>query len=303
MASKGVIFNLQRFSVHDGKGIRSIVFFKGCPLRCRWCSNPESQDPDPEPAFNPSLCLGAAACGRCLSVCPSEALSGHDGGISWNFEKCRRELKCVRVCPSGARIVHGERLTAEEIIARVEEDQVFYQRSGGGLTLSGGEPLAQSDFCLEVLALAKKRRLKTAIETAGHVPSESLLAALPYLDQVIYDLKHWDPEKHLEYTGRDNSLILQNLNLLAEGFQKDLILRIPVIPGFNDTADDLKRIRKLFPGGSPAVWELLPYHRLGASKHAFLGRVYPYGDFWPDGEKFGSLKAAFHGEDPGRRRP
>ena len=175
----GIVFNVQKFSVHDGEGIRTLVFLKGCPLHCPWCSNPESQRREPERAYNPTRCLTAAVCGRCAKACPTGAVSIVGGLVCFDRSKCTGCNACVRACPSGAQTVYGETQSVDQILSRVEEDGVFYTRSGGGLTLSGGEALAQPDFALALLREAKKRHIHTTIETCGHYPDRRSGSGLP----------------------------------------------------------------------------------------------------------------------------
>ena len=235
---KGRIFNIQRFSIHDGPGIRTIVFFKGCVLRCAWCSNPESQKYD------------------------IETLS--ENGV----------MKTV-----------GYDVTVDDIMPEILADVPYYRRSGGGVTLSGGEVLCQADFAAELLKRCKERGIHTAIETAASLPFEKLEKLLPYLDLCLMDIKHMDPEKHREYTGRDNALILENARRLSES-EVELIIRTPVIPTVNDTREEIKAISD-FARSLKGVREhhLLPYHRLGSDKYTGLGRNYSMKDIEPPSEE------------------
>lgn len=271
----GIVFNVQKFSVHDGEGIRTLVFLKGCPLHCPWCSNPESQRREPERAYNLTRCLGAAVCGRCAKACPTGAVGIAEGLIRFDRSKCTECLACVRTCPSGAQTVYGERKSVDEILRQVEEDGVFYVRSGGGITLSGGEALAQPDFALALLRESRKRHIHTAIETCGHYPVEVLEQACRSLDSLIFDIKCLDSERHREKTGVGNELILKNLAFVLEHAPNlPLLVRTPVIPGFNDTEEDILRIREILPKKSNIRYEVLTYHRMGQPKYAYLGRRY-----------------------------
>ncbi len=272
---KGMIFNVQKFSLHDGEGIRTIVFFKGCPLRCRWCSNPESQLFRPERAFNPSRCLTASVCGRCSRVCPTGALTVIDGLNCYDRSKCTACGACVNACPSGAQSFYGYEATVEELIRKVEEDDVFYSRSGGGLTLSGGEALAQPGFALALLREAKRHRLSTTIETCGCYPTEVLAEACKSLDQLIFDIKSLDTEKHKAFTGSGNEQILKNINYVFEHFPHlPVLIRTPVVPGFNDTEEEIMAIRRMIPFRPNIRYEALTYHRMGQPKYGYIGRPY-----------------------------
>ena len=243
----GIVFNVQKFSVHDGEGIRTLVFLKGCPLHCPWCSNPESQRREPERAYNPTRCLTAAVCGRCAKACPT----------------------------GGAQTVYGETQSVDQILSRVEEDGVFYTRSGGGLTLSGGEALAQPDFALALLREAKKRHIHTTIETCGHYPTDVLDQACRVLDALIFDIKCLDSARHKKATGVGSELILKNIGHVFEHFPElPVLIRTPVIPGFNDTEEDILGIREMIPRKANIRYEALTYHRMGQPKYGYLGRRY-----------------------------
>ena len=269
----GIVFNVQKFSVHDGEGIRTLVFLKGCPLHCPWCSNPESQRREPERAYNPTRCLTAAVCGRCAKACPTGALSIVGGLVCFDRSKCTGCNACVRACPSGAQTVYGETQSVDQILSRVEEDGVFYTRSGGGLTLSGGEALAQPDFALALLREAKKRHIHTTIETCGHYPTDVLDQACRVLDALIFDIKCLDSARHKKATGVGSELILKNIGHVFEHFPDlPVLIRTPVIPGFNDTEEDILGIREMIPRKANIRYEALTYHRMGQPKYGYLGR-------------------------------
>lgn len=273
----GTVFNVQKFSVHDGKGIRTLVFLKGCPLRCKWCSNPESQRLETERAFNPARCLTAPVCGRCVEACPSGAMTQCGGLLRDDREKCTECFACVRACPSGAQSSYGETWTVDQVLRRVEEDGVFYARSGGGLTLSGGEAMVQPDFVLALLREAKARRVNTAMETCGHCEWDALSRVAGLLGSLIFDIKCLDSEKHRQFTGVGNQLILKNFRRLCQEFPDlPLLVRTPVIPGFNDSEQDISAILDCIPRRPGVRYELLPYHRMGQPKYEYLGRRYPY---------------------------
>ena len=277
----GIVFNIQKYSVHDGPGIRTIVFTKGCPLSCRWCSNPESQLLKPQMAFNATRCIGTDKCHYCMPACPYQAITTEGNSLNIDCTHCNEceTLACSKACPAGSIITYGQTRTVEDVLNAVAQDAIFYTRSGGGMTISGGEPLFQKEFAIALLREARRRRIKTAIETCGCYEWERLEEAAPYLNYVLYDVKHTDTEKHKWATGVGNELILSNLKKLLETFPElPVQVRTPVIPGFNDDEETARSIGKLLKGYSNVTYEALPYHRLGTQKYAFLGREYPMGE-------------------------
>lgn len=289
--TKGLVFNIQKYSVHDGPGIRTVVFLKGCPLSCLWCSNPESQSFTPELAYNINRCITVSECLRCSEICKVGALSrGEDDKIEVDWQACNNCLDCTDVCPAGALITYGEEMTVKEAIDQVEADATFYARSGGGLTLGGGEPLAQPDFAVALLKEAKRRYIKTAIETCGHVSTTALVEACAYCNTLMFDIKSMNSEKHKKFTGQDNELIQKNLAAVREAYPKlNIRVRTPVIPGFNDTPEDIQAIVD-FLQDLNVEFEVLPYHRLGTQKYFNTGRDYVLGDVSLDNDLFMSLR-------------
>ena len=286
--NRGSIFNIERYAVHDGPGIRTIVFLKGCPLRCTWCQNPEGQRKKPELAVFPDKCIG---CGRCLEVCPTGAATEAEGNPQMDWSLCRGCLECARVCPGGARKAIGWNAGPEEVLAEVLKDLPFYRRSGGGVTLSGGDPVTQIGFSTRILALCKEHGLHTAIETCGHAPWEEFERVLAHTDFVLLDLKHMDPERHRSETGTGNERILENAERIART-GKEMVIRVPVIPGYND---DMKNILATvrFVRGLQSVKkiELLPYHTLGIAKYGRMGWKYGLEETEPLAEEnLGPLK-------------
>lgn len=283
----GTVFNIQKYSVHDGPGIRTVVFLKGCPLSCLWCSNPESQSFKPQLAYNRNKCITLSECLRCGEICTAGALvRGEDDKISVEWDTCTNCLACTDVCPAGALITYGEERNVKDVIDQVEKDASFYARSGGGLTLGGGEPLAQPDFALALLKEAKRRYIKTAIETCGHVSKDTILEAGKYCNMLMFDIKSLDTAKHKEFTGVGNELIIENFKAMREAFPKMWIrVRTPVIPDFNDTAEDIRAIVDFLKEYN-VEYELLPYHRLGTQKYTNMGMDYPLGDVSLENEKF-----------------
>ena len=280
--ASGSVFNIQKYSVHDGPGIRTIVFLKGCPLSCSWCSNPESQSIVPQLAYNQGRCLGLDKCTRCIIACPHGAItSGADDTLCIRREACETcDIKdCAAACPSKGLIVYGETMNVDQILAKVAQDAIFYKRSGGGMTLSGGEPLHQSSFALALLREAKKRRIRTAIETCGLVSWEVLSEAAGLLHSILYDIKHVDSAIHKQATGVGNEMILSNLSRLLEAYPNlPVLVRTPVVPGFNNNDAVAEQIGALLAGYANVTYEALAYHRLGTQKYIFLGREYPLGE-------------------------
>jgi len=276
MSVTAVIYNIQRYSLHDGSGIRTVVFFKGCPLQCRWCCNPESQNPKPELSYARSRCIGYETCGMCTKACPSAAISFDDDGYARvDRAACTQCLKCADECPSKALRPEGRAEHISVILETVEQDAVFYRKEAGGLTLSGGEPLFQPEALLALLNEAKKRKIGAAIETCGFADYEILKSAAQLLDVIIYDIKHMDGEYHKKFTGQTNTLILENFTRLCKDFPRlPKIVRTPVIPGFNDTPETIAEIETFIADKPKVQFEALSYHRFGVSKYERLGRDY-----------------------------
>jgi pyruvate formate lyase activating enzyme len=259
--------------LHDGPGLRSAVFFKGCTLRCAWCANPETQAPRPELAVFRQSCI---RCGQFETPCPDGWLVRED--LAPNVDLLCEYGRRVPLCPAGGLRRIGERRTAAGVMDEVRRDAPFYQ-DGGGMTLTGGEPALQPDFAEALLRLARDEGIHSAIETCGHVPWANLARLLPYVDTVLYDVKHLDAAVHRAFTGAGNEVILDNLGrLTASGVA--VVARVPLIPGFNASADSLRAIGRFLdglPGGVRQV-DLLPYHALGRAKYAALARPYPWED-------------------------
>ena len=269
MVSTGIIFDIKRFSIHDGPGIRSTVFLKGCPLTCQWCHNPESQLFNAELLFRQERCL---VCGSCIEVCPQRAIRYDEGKIITDSEKCLVHGKCVEVCYPGAREIIGREVTPGEVVDELVRDRTFYRESSGGVTFSGGEPLSQPDFLEDSLKLCKEQNLHTGLDTCGSAPWEELERQLPFLDLVLYDLKILDDDLHQQYTGVSNKIILENYQRLTQTKVK-INIRRPVIPGVNDSAEEIQRLGEfLQENNGVSKIDLLPYHALSADKYSRLGR-------------------------------
>ena len=291
--NSGYVFNIQRYSVHDGPGIRTTVFLKGCPLDCRWCSNPESQDFAPELAYNDNKCIGIQDCSWCKQACKFDAIRDSENGkVTIDREACQKCFQCVAVCPSKALHTFGSVMTVADVLKTVEADSIFYARSGGGLTLSGGEPLAQGEFAYEIIKEAKKRRVDATIETCGFVDWSQLERVAPYLKIILFDLKSMNDDKHKEFTGVSNQLILENFVKLRNSFPNlHILVRTPVIPGFNDTDDDIAAIVNFIKDMPNVSYEILPYHRMGQQKYTYLSREYRLQDVKLSEERAVALKA------------
>ncbi|MDR1070283.1 MAG: glycyl-radical enzyme activating protein [Gracilibacteraceae bacterium] len=280
----GIIFNIQRFSLHDGTGIRTVVFLKGCPLRCEWCANPESQLSEPETAWSAAKCIG---CGHCLTG---------GGAVKWEGGRVvpLRRLsgaEAERLCPARALQVFGEERSVADIIDIVERDMIFYENSEGGLTLSGGEPLTQPAFTAALLREAQGRHIHTAMETGGLADYQALRSAARHLDQLIYDVKIFESRLHQERTGAGNRVILENFRRLMDEFPRlPTLARTPVIPGVNDNEKEISDIASFIRPYPNVSYELLPYHRLGEPKYEALGRVYPMGKAALDAGRFKQLQ-------------
>ena len=268
----GIIFDIQKFSLYDGPGIRTVVFFKGCPLRCSWCSNPESQLEEPQLGFKARHCRH---CGACVAACPAGAHQWLNGRHKVNFSACQTTGACVEECAYDALRMIGYEISVKGILREVEKDRDYFEKSGGGLTLSGGEPFVQFDFMLELLRTAQSRGLHTCVETSGYVEPEKLQAAAPFVDLFLYDFKLAVPERHRHHTGVDNALILQNLAVLAT-MDAPVVLRCPIIPGINDTPEHFGAITAVARQyDNITSVEIMAYHDMGRGKAAEIGEPYP----------------------------
>lgn len=263
---RALVTNIQGYSIHDGPGIRTVVFFKGCSLGCAWCANPETISPKPQIGFIRNLC---SHCGKCLTACPENAINLDENKHRVDYDRCTTCGKCVEACLYNALVCYGKEMTVEEVFDAVRRDKMFYEPEGG-VTVSGGEPLLRGGFVRHLFELCKADGISTCVETAGCVPSEQLMELLPVTDYLLFDLKLMDPVKHQYYTKQTNELILKNARLAAES-GANILFRIPLIPTVNDTEENIRMTAEFVKDvlQKPAV-QLMPYHRLGESKYQAL---------------------------------
>ncbi len=280
----GIVFDIMKYSVHDGPGIRTTVFLKGCPLSCHWCHNPESRRPGRQVMFYAERCIG---CGECAGVCANGVLLPVSDENQGQCAGCGR---CAAVCHSGAREMAGREIPAVELIREIEQDVIFYDQSGGGVTFSGGEPLMQADFLKTLLAGCRNREIHTAVDTSGFTPREQLMDISGLTDLFLFDLKMMDEKRHRHYTGVSNRVILDNLRELASR-HNNIVIRIPILPGINDDDDNVNaagRFITTLPGVRRV--HILPYHRAGAEKYRRLGQTYSLPDLRPpDDDKMNAI--------------
>ncbi|MDG5854979.1 glycyl-radical enzyme activating protein [Clostridium beijerinckii] len=269
---KACIFNIQKYSIHDGPGIRTVVFFKGCPLSCLWCSNPESQDSKIQIICDKTKCT---QCLHCIDVCQNNAISLNDNHIKIDSNNCISCFACKNSCPHKALSAEGEFLTLSHVMNEVMKDEMFYEESNGGVTLSGGEVLMQHEFASELLKLLKNRNIHTAIETTGYASNKTFSKFIQDVDLLLFDIKHYDREKHFKVTNVYNDLIIENLKIAIDN-GKDVIIRIPVIPNINSSLEDAKGFCKLLESVNAKKVNLLPFHQFGQKKYELLNKPYAF---------------------------
>ncbi len=293
---KGIVFDIQHYCIHDGPGVRTNVFLKGCPLQCRWCQNPESQKLKPEIMHNFEKCT---VCGRCGEVCESGAITyavdektGKPVTVT-DRSKCTACGKCIEVCLNEARSMAGEEMTVEEAFDKVQQDKLFFGKDGG-ITITGGEPLVQWEFTRELFRMCKEDGIHTCIETCGFADWEKVCEVMKYVDLVLYDVKHMDPQQHRICTGHDNRRIMENLRRISQELDKNIIVRVPVIPGYNATVANMKAMGKFIQEEVPTCDEvnLLPFHNMGESKLQQLEEHSDFSSRVPTDEEMRELREA-----------
>ncbi len=276
---KGLIFNIQHYSLHDGPGIRTTIFMKGCPLQCQWCSNPESIEQAPQIGFHKQHCVKDYVC---KNTCPLNAVSSSENNGFPEFDRTKCSAcsshPCIPACTHGALELRGKEMDVETLWSEVEADRLFYLNSGGGVTLSGGEPTGHPEFAIQFLKTCRQKGLHTALDTSGFVSWEILTSILEQTDLVLYDLKHMDSKRHEELTKVPNEMILENATRIAADTKSDLIFRMPLIPGYNDSDENIMATAAFVKKSGASEITLLPYHRFGTNKYEIIGKQYPLAD-------------------------
>ncbi len=290
----GNILRIERSSIHDGSGLRTVVFLKGCPLSCSWCSTPESRNFEFEKGFAAELCLG---CGKCAAVCKNNAIyiDPDNKAAVTDRNMCSCCFNCANVCPSNAVKIYGKTMTVSEVMDEIKKDEIFFYHSGGGITLGGGEPINQSDFSAALLRESRLLGINTALESCLYGNYQNIEKLLPWLDTLYADLKHMDYGMHKKWTGEDNSLILENLAKVNQSeYSPQIVIRVPLVPGFNDSDENMLATLQFCKGlNNLKGLELLPYHRLGVDSYRYLGLDYRCGEIPPPTAEWLSNRISF----------
>lgn len=288
---ESLVFNIQKYSIHDGEGIRTTIFFKGCPMECKWCHNPESQSYKPVIMHNAEKCT---QCGSCVAKCPQEAIRREDGRIKTSNEKCNFCEKCVDTCINNAREKAGTSYTIAEVMKEIEKDKMFYEQSKGGITLSGGEVMTQDmDYIIQILKKCHRMGYSVNIDTCGHSSFENFEKVLPYVDTFLYDIKHMDDAVHKEITGQGNFLVLDNLKRLSEKGAK-ISIRMPLVEGVNSDDENIDKTIAFLKSINVYSVNLLPYHNTGKSKYERMGIAYEGAVYEaPSNERMESIRGKF----------
>lgn len=278
MAASGIVFDIKKFSIHDGPGIRTTIFLKGCLLQCAWCHNPEGISPHPEIHLWEGRCI---ACGECIDVCPNSAVSLQQGLRLWDREICTCCGRCAGVCPAETVQLIGETMSVSEVMREITKDVICYDQSGGGVTFSGGEPLNQTSFLKALLEKCQELEIHTAVDTSGLSPWKNYQAIIPFTNLFLFDLKLMDDHRHRQFTGVSNKLILENLKKLIE-IGKQIVVRVPVIPGINDHPENIAETSNFLSslGGIQNI-DILPYHRIASDKYRRMESEYLLKDIQP----------------------
>ncbi len=281
MSEQGVLYNIQRMSVHDGPGIRTTVFFKGCPLSCPWCSNPESQGYAPQLMVFENLCVG---CGACENACPHDAVVKNGKQYNRNIGQCTNCGACAEVCSAKARVMSGRRYSIDQVMSIVRKDASFYRNSGGGVTFGGGECTAQGAFLLSLLESCRDEGFHTCVDTCGCCASELFEQLIPLTDLFLYDIKHMDPAQHKDLTGVDNKVVLANLRTALKTDPQKVRIRMPLIPEANDDNENIEAMAEFLKGHGCETVDVMPYHLFGRNKHLALNRSIPqFSEYSPEG--------------------
>ncbi|WP_028830117.1 trans-4-hydroxy-L-proline dehydratase activase [Proteocatella sphenisci] len=288
---KNLVFNIQKYSIHDGEGIRTTIFFKGCPMDCKWCHNPESQAYTQGVMYNAEKCV---ECGNCISKCPQDAISIKGGVITTSADRCNFCESCTDACLNNAREIAGKAYTVDEIMKEIEKDKMFYDQSNGGVTLSGGEVMTQDmNYILGILKKCNRMGYRVNIDTCGHASFENFEKIMPYVDTFLYDIKHMDNELHKELTGQGNELVLGNLAKLSEKGAK-INIRMPLVEGINADDEHIGKVIDFLSNLKIEKVNLLPYHNTGKSKYERMGIRYEGDNYTaPDAERMEMIRLRF----------